>query len=49
MQNIVEEIHTEIGQIMNNICKPPPAPNNAVVIVKSLPYSEKYNYMEIPR
>ena len=38
-----------LTSIENNSIKLYPAPNNAVIIFKSLPYSEKSNYMEIPR
>ena len=44
-----EEIDLLLTKIENNIIELYPAPNNAVVIVKSIPYSRKSEYIELPK
>ena len=43
-----EEIDLLLTKIENNTIKLYPAPNNGVVIVKSIPYSRKSEYIELP-
>lgn len=43
-----EEIDLLLTKIENNTIELYPAPNNAVVIVKSIPYSRKSEYIELP-
>ena len=38
-----------LTSVENGAVKLFPAPNNAVVIVRSLPYSRKIDYMEVPK
>lgn len=38
-----------LTSVENGAVKLFPAPNNAVVIVKELPYSRKNDYMEVPK
>lgn len=47
-ENSTEEIELLLTSIENNTIKLYPAPNNAVVIVKSIPYSKKSEYIELP-
>ena len=44
-----EEIDLLLTKIENNAIKLYPAPNNGVVIVKSIPYSRKSEYIELPK
>lgn len=44
-----EEIDLLLTKIENNTIKLYPAPNNGVVIVKSIPYSRKSEYIELPK
>jgi hypothetical protein len=44
-----EEIELLLTKIENNTIELYPAPNNAVVIVKSIPYSRKSEYIELPK
>ena len=48
-ENITEEIDLLLTKIENNTIKLYPAPNNGVVIVKSIPYSRKSEYIELPK
>ena len=43
-----EEIDLLLTKIENNTIELYPAPNNGVVIVKSIPYSRKSEYIELP-
>ena len=43
-----EEIDLLLTKIENNTIELYPAPKNAVVIVKSIPYSRKSEYIELP-
>ena len=43
-----EEIDLLLTKIESNTIKLYPAPNNGVVIVKSIPYSRKSEYIELP-
>ncbi len=43
-----EEIDLLLTKIENNTIELYPAPYNAVVIVKSIPYSRKSEYIELP-
>ena len=43
-----EEIDLLLTKIENNTIKLYPAPNNAVIIEKSIPYSRKSEYIELP-
>ena len=38
-----------LTSVENGVVKLFPAPNNAVVIVRSLPYSRKIDYMKVPK
>ena len=44
-----EEIDLLLTKIENNTIELYPAPNNGVVIVKSIPYSRKSEYIELPK
>lgn len=44
-----EEIDLLLTKIENDTIKLYPAPNNGVVIVKSIPYSRKSEYIELPK
>ena len=44
-----EEIDLLLTKIENNTIKLYPAPNNGVIIVKSIPYSRKSEYIELPK
>ena len=44
-----EEIDLLLTKIENNTIKLYPAPNNAVIIEKSIPYSRKSEYIELPK
>ncbi len=44
-----EEIDLLLTKIENNTIKLYPAPYNAVVIVKSIPYSRKSEYIALPK
>lgn len=38
-----------LASVKNNIIKLPQFPDNAVVIIKTLPYSRKSEFMEVPQ
>ncbi len=44
-----EEIDLLLTKIENNTIKLYPAPNNGVIIVKSIPYSRNSEYIELPK
>ena len=44
-----EEIDLLLTKMENNTIKLYPAPNNGVIIVKSIPYSRKSEYIELPK
>jgi hypothetical protein len=48
-EHSTEEIDLLLTKIENNTIKLYPAPNNAVIIEKSIPYSRKSEYIALPK